>query len=906
MKNRIVKHLNKNQLSSKTIISIYIVWSFLWLFLFDEALLFFFQENATLFKQQGWLKELFFILISSGLLYWLIQRSRDRNSTLREEIVEGTTEPIFIKDCESRYLFLNQAAANEIGKSISEIFNQTDHNLFGAEQAETLQQTDQEVIKSKCNKIIEETITINGQSNTYLTNKFPRFNRNGNVIGIIGIAHNITNWKTQQQQCQQQLNTIQTITSKAITIFPFEDLMQELLEQLIKILEADLAMIFLQNDQELSLAAQIGDSNLNNSDIFPVNQEIARFIFNTQQGITSDHQLRTYSIQSPYQRYIIGIPLKGKTEAVGVLQLQWQDSYTLTPQQMQFLEITAQYLTLTLINSYLQRQNEKLQQRLQLQWEHSPLAYIIEDIQGNINDWNPAAEQIFGYTKAEVLGKSTFDLMVPDNQKAEMEQVLNRLVKGDMTANGRTKNRTKSGELITCQWHNIPIRDKNGKVIEILSLVENITEQVKLEEQSRQDAYYDPLTELPIRRYLKEQVTRLLETKQGITSFALFHIDLVDFKTIKYSLGHQLAEELLIAISERFTANLPARSVIARIGIDEFAVLLEQVETLEQATYWVKQIQHWLQSPLQLEEHRIFAKVNLGLVLSSQLSDSAEALLQAADTAMHQARLSTTENYVVFDPKMQQQALERLQLDSDMRDALEQGTFKVYYQPIVNLNTRQINGFEALIRWNKQGEWVPPDKFISVAEQTGFIIALDQWMLHEACSQMQQWHTSFPNSSNLFITVNLSAVDLIQPNFVNAVLRILQVTKLAPQHLKLEITETSLIEHPQSVNVILQQLRDHGIQLCIDDFGIGYSSLNYLREFPFDVMKVDRSFVSNLDRDRKSYNLIQTLILLANNLNMSLIAEGIETEKQLKQLKKLGCEQGQGFLFGKPLPSKKG
>jgi len=344
-----------------------------------------------------------------------------------------------------------------------------------------------------------------------------------------------------------------------------------------------------------------------------------------------------------------------------------------------------------------------------------------------------------------------------------------------------TSNLTKSGNIIICEWYDTVLKDNDGEVIGFLSIVQDITERVEVEKQLTQYAYYDALTNLPTTKFLEQRLSELLETKDRGPQFALFNLDIVEFKTVKYSFGPNFAEQLLVAITQRLTNQLPPNTLLARIGTDEFAILFEAINTFEQAQQWMEQIQQWFDHPFQLNHQTFYSKINLGLVLSSQCRGSSQDLLQAADTAMHQAKFSNTKNAAVFDPNLQESAIARVKLDSEMRQALQQRAFQVHYQPIVNFETQQISGFEALLRWPKEQErWVSPGQFIPVAEETGFIVALDRWILRQACWQMQQWWSSWGNRLPLWISVNVSAVNLIHPHFLETIDGILQETGLAP------------------------------------------------------------------------------------------------------------------------------
>ncbi|MDR9403262.1 MAG: EAL domain-containing protein [Halothece sp. Uz-M2-17] len=915
-----MKRRDKSQFLGIKVTLAYAFWSSLWILLSDQGLKLLFSGNPDLLIQISTVKGWLFTLITSVLLYGLIrkgEKSRLNTLHLLQDVIEGTTDAIFVKDCESKYILINQSGANLVGKPISKIIGQDDSALFAENDLPKIQQLDQEIMTSGRSQQVEETITANGITLTYISTKFPRFNNQGNVIGLIGIARNITNRKKLEEEREQllkdlevrneELNALNLITANAISTLKLNSLLSVLLDRITNVVKADLALIFLEDRGTLSLEAQMGKTRAKSGDN-TLYQEIASVTLRTKQiiniqDIQQDPRFSHYASENEQTRHIIGIPLQRQKQAVGVLQIVWHSPHVTTEREIHLLEVTAERCTMAILNSQLFEQTKSLQEYLQLQFERTPIGYIVHDAQGYFTDWNPAAESIFGYTKSEVIGKRPYDLIIPATERSYVEDIMQRLSTGEMEVHGFNQNLTKSGNLITCYWHNTPLIQNNGKVVGILSMVQDFTERVNLEQQLREYAYYDTVTKLPTRTYLKEQLITKLEIETTLPKFAILHLDLVRFKTIKYTLGYQIAEELLVKIKQRFQSQLPSNSLLAKIGSDEFAIVLEDVETVEQATHWVEHLLQCFISPFEISEQRLFTTIKVGLVLSWQWCGSAEELLQAAETAMHQAKFSNTQDYAVFDPNMQESAIARLQLDSEMRNALAEEEFQLHYQPIIDLQTQALSGFEALLRWQKDGKWVSPADFIPIAEETGFILSLDQWVLRQACWQMQQWCLKWRNFSGLWMSVNVSAVELVQPDFLDQVDAILQQTNLAPQQLKLEITETAVMENAEKVSSVLHALKERNIYLCLDDFGTGYSSLSYLREFPFDVMKVDRAFISNLEPGSKHFNLIRTMMLLANDLEMGIIVEGIETQQQLEQLKQLGCQEGQGYLFTHPLPA---
>ncbi|MBD1898024.1 GGDEF domain-containing response regulator [Coleofasciculus sp. FACHB-129] len=435
-----------------------------------------------------------------------------------------------------------------------------------------------------------------------------------------------------------------------------------------------------------------------------------------------------------------------------------------------------------------------------------------------------------------------------------------------------------------------------------------INERKLLQEKLIKMALYDNLTGLPNRVLFMERLEQALtRTKEHSgEAFAVLFLDCDRFKVVNDSLGHLAGNELLINLARRLEKLLSQHHTLARLGGDEFAIILTDVGNISSVLLIADQILQSFASPFQLNKQEIFINASVGIAMSNPNYERAEHILRDADIAMYRAKTLGKGQYQIFDPKMHDAVIQVLQLENDLRRAIERQEFIVHYQPIIALDTSKIVGFEALVRWDhSQRGMVSPGLFIPVAEETGLINQLGNWVLREACHQLQQWYQEKLLDHSLFMSVNLSARQFAQPDLIEQIDQILAETQLNPQNLKLEITESVLMNNTQSVKAIMQQLRERKIQLCIDDFGTGYSSLSYLYNFPVDTLKIDRSFISYLDEKIDSLGLIPAIMKIAQTLNMSVIAEGIETGEQLSQLRNLNCEFGQGYLFSKPVEGKK-
>ncbi len=455
------------------------------------------------------------------------------------------------------------------------------------------------------------------------------------------------------------------------------------------------------------------------------------------------------------------------------------------------------------------------------------------------------------------------------------------------------------------------VKNEAGKARLLRGVIIDITKFKQAEEQLRHDALHDVLTGLPNRALFMQRLGKAVELSKRSQDylFAVLFLDLDRFKFVNDSLGHKVGDQLLIEISRRLEKCIRACDTVARLGGDEFVILLEDIKNVGDTTYVAERIQQELALPFNLGGHEVFTATSIGIALSTASYDRPETLLRDADTAMYHAKSQGKARHQVFDTTMHTHAVAMLQLDSDLRRAVERQEFRLFYHPVVSLTTGKITGFEALVRlWHPDRGLISPAEFMPVAEETGLIMPISEWVLREACYQTSIWQKQFHLEPPLTIGVNLSGKHFKQADLVKQIEKVLQTSGLEPCSLKLEITERVLMENTALVTDTLSQLRALGVHICLDDFGTGYSSLSYLHRFPIDTLKIDRSFVSNMsvgdDQENSKFQIIQTIVILAHKLNIDLIAEGVETKEQLAELKQLKCKYAQGYFFSKPLNSK--
>ena len=514
---------------------------------------------------------------------------------------------------------------------------------------------------------------------------------------------------------------------------------------------------------------------------------------------------------------------------------------------------------------------------------------------------NQAYLDLFGYEQADdLIGKSWQPLYSQGEMTRLEQEILPQLVRdrawqGEAIATRRDGSTFAQGISLTLTEDGL-----------LISVCRDISELKRAQALITRNALHDPLTNLPNRTLLLERLDLAINRAKRLENYhyAVLFIDLDRFKVINDSLGHIVGDQLLIAIAQRLKSHLSETDLVARLGGDEFLILLEDCLSTDNIIHVAEQILADCQTPLMVNEHQIFTSVSIGIVLGNRNYQQAGELIRDADIAMYRAKTQGNNSYKFFDVVMHTQALRRLTLEADLRKALEQAEFTVYYQPIVDLFNQQLVGVEALVRWQHPVRGtISPSEFIPIAEEIGLIVSLDCWVFKQACQQMSRWHAQFPHRASLKVSINLSAQDLRKTSLIQDIDGILKKTGLPGSAIILEITESLLIEDIKQTIDLLTQLSARHIQISIDDFGTGYSSLNYLHCLPVNSLKIDQSFVSQMQLESRNHKVVSTIVTLSNQLGLTNVAEGIETHQQLQYLQQLGCQFGQGYLFSKPLPA---
>lgn len=532
------------------------------------------------------------------------------------------------------------------------------------------------------------------------------------------------------------------------------------------------------------------------------------------------------------------------------------------------------------------------------------------DAEGLIKFLNPVAEALTGWSEAEAIGKSPeqvvslIDELTQEAIASPVVQALNQGVVVEPEEAILLAN--KAGEAVPVISSAAPIQSDRAQPDGAVMVFRDVSEQRRMQAQLEHNAMHDPLTQLPNRALLFDRLQHAVERAQQSPDFgfAVMLIDLDRFKVVNDTLGHIVGDQLLLAIAPRLAEQLRAADTVARLGGDEFAILMEDVTDPAMTSRVAQRILHAISQIVSVGPHELLISASLGIVLSSIPYECATDLLRDADIAMYRAKAKGGNRFELFDSTMHQQAKQQMQLEHALRQAIIQDELRVHYQPIVALATHQLYSLEALVRWQQPGAGlVAPNQFIPLAEEVGLIAAIDQWVMQESCRQLQVWQRSLSTSAQpLNLSVNVSSKQICQDNFLRNFQQILHNIGDVHQHLKLEVTESVFMENIDRATAVFQQLKSLGVQICLDDFGTGYSSLSYLHRLPIDIVKIDRSFIRNMNTDLEKLEIVRAITSLCHTLDKTVIAEGIETLEQRDMLLDLGCEFGQGYLFSRPMP----
>jgi diguanylate cyclase (GGDEF)-like protein/PAS domain S-box-containing protein len=534
-------------------------------------------------------------------------------------------------------------------------------------------------------------------------------------------------------------------------------------------------------------------------------------------------------------------------------------------------------------------------------------AVLCTDISGNITYLNLVAETMTGWCRKEAIGKPLAEVfqIVDGTTRKTARDPMEMAVEQNRTV-GLTVNCVlirRDGFESAIEDSAAPIHNRLGRIIGAVIVFHDVSAARAMSQQMTHSAHHDVLTNLPNRTLLNDRITHTISlARRRNTPLAVLFLDLDRFKHINDSLGHAVGDQLLQSVSNRLLSAVRGSDTVSRQGGDEFVILLSEIAHPEDAATSARKILLSLGAPHSISGNDLNIDASIGVSIYPEDGQDSEALIKNADTAMYQAKESGRNNFRFFTPEMNLRAVERQSLEGSLRHAIERKEFSLHYQPKVNLNTFRITGVEALLRWQHPDHGsVPPSRFVPVAEDCGLIIPIGNWVLSEACRQAREWQgAGLPFKR---ISVNVSATEFRADTFLAGIRNVLKETGLQARYLDLELTESVLMQHPESASIKLQALKSMGLHIALDDFGTGYSSLSYLQQFPIDILKIDKSFVHKITADSDHCSIVSAIIAMGQNLKQRVIAEGIETQEQLAFLQSRHCAEGQGYLFSPPLPA---
>lgn len=746
------------------------------------------------------------------------------------------------------------------------------------------------------------------------------------------------------------------VTTLNVTLTEIETLLQQdlslpqLMEQMVYSISNAIAVQrvgiwqYMPHQQVLCLQAGVGwsDSSVPPQLAVTPSSYAEYLIYLTQPLVIEDwSQENRFSLPEVFQSAAtpafssISIPIRRQSCFYGLLEVQTLRSHLpdISNGGLLFLRAIGQTLTLALERQQLQEisqqavQAEAVQVKLRqqvselqaiesiLRESEERYALAVNGSHDGVWDWNLRTNTVYfsaawkstlGYADHELDNKlSEWMSRVHPEDVKKLHQAVDHHCQG-LTEQFRSEFRLlhRDGTYRWMQSRGLALRDPYGEARRIAGFQTDITISKTMNDQLRYLALHDQLTGLANRSLFMDRLEHAMQMVQRYPdmAFAVIFLDLDRFKVVNDSMGHLVGDQLLITVAERLKNSLRTSDTCARLGGDEFVALLEYVHSEDSTVTVVQRIQSELGRPIRLENREICVNASIGIVMNTADYTQPEEFLRDADTAMYHAKASGKGQYAFFTQAMRESAIAALSIESDLRQAVDRQEFKLYYQPIVSLRSHRIIGFEALIRWQHPEKGiVMPAEFIKIAEETGLIIPISWWSVQQACQQICQWQKQYRSDSPLSISVNISRRQFVQDDLIIKIRTILQQTGLEPSCLTLEITESAIMENVEHASTQMSQLKALGVQLCMDDFGTGYSSLSHLHLFPIDILKIDSSFIQQADSDFSKLEIIRTVASLAWNLGIEVVAEGVENNKQVTQLKLLKCELAQGYLFSRPM-----
>jgi diguanylate cyclase (GGDEF)-like protein/PAS domain S-box-containing protein len=842
-----------------------------------------------------------------------------------QAMIERSADAIVLFDAALRRTYISPSTVNVVGYTPEEYYALRSDDLFHPDDVDRVSALFRDLIaRPGAAATTEARVRHKDGTWRWIAITYTNLLDEPDVRAIVANYRDITERELTDQQSRRQhayLAALHDVTLALMRRLDVADVLNTIVRRAGELLETAHGLVALVSEDGALLEFMTGSGVYTAAEMKPLRpgEGIVGVVWQTGEPlVVADYPHWSPRRSGPYTEVIhaaVGVPLVSHDRVIGVLSLAYTEiGRTFDAAAIETLDRFAQLAAIALDNARLYdaaqaeiRERREAEEALrgsearyrQMFENHQAVQLLIDPATGMIVDANPAACTFYGYGRAELRGKPIGEINT--GTAPELDAALRSASAGE----GVTflfQHRLASGDTRDVEVRSGPIESEGRQLL--FSIVHDITERKRAEEQLLHHALHDALTTLPNRALFMDRLHHAIARarRHPDEHFAVLFVDFDRFKNVNDSFGHLEGDRLLQEVGRRIGAALDPTATVARLGGDEFAILIEEIAGVADATRVAERVQAAFAPPVTIRGQKIFTTASIGIAVSQPTYCRPEEMLRDADTAMYRAKAQGRAQSVVFDRTMHAKVVARLQLENDLRRAIAREEFQVHYQPIVALATGETAGFEALLRWEHPSlGFVTLGEFIPLAEETGLIVALDRWILRRSCEQLRRWQMIAPQSRSLAISVNISGKHLVQPDFLEVLTSIVAETGIAPSHLTLELTESALVEHAEAASAALGNLRALGVHVALDDFGMGYSSLNYLRRFPVETLKIDRSFVGARNGMLENAEIVRAIIGLAHNLGIGVVAEGVETETQRAMLAGFDCDAAQGYYFSPPL-----